>query len=76
MARLRIPSYRCYKPKNLGLVVLGGKAHYLGKYGTPESWAEYHRLVKEWLEGADKPASPPPPLPPRPRPPRRCSSTS
>lgn len=49
MPRRRIPSYRCYKPKNLGLVVLDGKQHYLGKYGTPESVAEYNRLVQEWL---------------------------
>lgn len=40
----RIPSYRHYKPKNLGLVVIDGKYHYLGKYGTPESFAEYNRL--------------------------------
>jgi len=45
----RIPSYRHYKPKNLGLVVLDGRYHYLGRYGTPESLAEYHRLVQEWL---------------------------
>jgi integrase len=49
MPRRRIPSYRHYKPKDLGLVVLNGRYHYLGKYGTPESLAEYHRLVQEWL---------------------------
>jgi integrase len=49
MPRRRIPSYRHYKPKNLGLVVLDGKYHYLGKYGTPESLAEYNRLIQEWL---------------------------
>ncbi len=49
MARRRIPSYRCYKPKNLGLVVIGGKQHYLGRYGSPESVAEYNRLIQEWL---------------------------
>ena len=51
MRRRRIPSYRHYKPKNLGLVVLDGRYHYLGRYGTPESLAEYHRLVQEWLAG-------------------------
>jgi integrase len=55
MPRRRIPSYRRYKPKNLGLVVLDGKYHYLGKYGTPESLAEYHRLLQEWLAGAQAP---------------------
>jgi integrase len=49
MRQNRIPSYRCYKPKNLGLVVLNGRYYYLGKYGTPESLAEYHRLIQEWL---------------------------
>jgi len=60
MSRRRIPSYRRYKPKNLGLVVLDGKQHYLGKYGTPESLAEYNRLVQEWLARGPGPAGPPP----------------
>ncbi len=45
----RIPGYRHFKPKGLGLVVLDGKQHYLGKYGSPESMERYHRLVQEWL---------------------------
>jgi integrase len=45
----RIPKYRCFKPKNLGLVVIGGTQHYLGKYGSPESMEEYNRLIQEWL---------------------------
>ena len=49
MPRRRIPKYRCYKPKNLGLVVIDGKQHYLGRYGSPESVAEYNRLIQEWL---------------------------
>ena len=57
-----VPSYRCYKPKNLGLVVLNGKQHYLGPYGTPESLAEYNRLIQEYLATtqtvADAKASP------------------
>jgi hypothetical protein len=36
MPRPRIPTYRRYKPKNLGLVVIDGKQHYLGKYGTSD----------------------------------------
>src|SRR4051812_25929803 len=65
MPRRRIPSYRCFKPKNLGLVVIEGKQHYLGRYGTPESLAEYNRLIQEWLtrlgnsaESRGEPASP------------------
>jgi hypothetical protein len=45
----RIPGYRCFKPRNLCLVVIDGRQHYLGRYGSPESVAEYHRLVQEWL---------------------------
>ena len=49
MPRRRIPQYRCYKPKNLGLVVIFGKAHYLGTYGSEESWDRYHRLITDLL---------------------------
>jgi integrase len=49
MPRHRIPSYRHFKPKNLGLVVLNGKQHYLGEYNSPASLAEYNRLVREYL---------------------------
>lgn len=49
MSNQRVPSYHHYKPKNLGLVVHNGKCHYLGKYGTAESLAEYHRPIQEWL---------------------------
>jgi integrase len=31
------------------VVTIGGRDHYLGKFGTPESRAEYDRLVAEWL---------------------------
>ena len=34
MPRRRIPKYRHYKPKDLGLVVIDGRQHYLGRYGT------------------------------------------
>lgn len=51
----RIPKYRCFKPRNLGLVVIDGKQHYLGRYGSPESVAEYNRLVQEWLARGDEP---------------------
>jgi integrase len=57
MPRRRIPQYRCYRPKNLGLVVIHGKAHYLGKYGSQESWERYHRLIADLLTS---PSSDPP----------------
>ena len=46
---LRIPSYRLHKPTGRAVVTLSGRDHYLGEYGTPESRAEYDRLVAEWL---------------------------
>jgi site-specific recombinase XerD len=46
---LRAPKYRHYQPKNLGVVRINGRDHYLGPYGTPESWERYHRLVAEYL---------------------------
>src|SRR5690242_4491793 len=47
MPRLRTPKYRHYRPKNLGMVVIRGHAHYLGRFDSPESWERYHRLLAE-----------------------------
>ena len=43
------PKYRHDQPKNLGVVRINGKDHYLGRYDSPESWEKYHRLIAEWL---------------------------
>jgi hypothetical protein len=51
----RIPKYRHFKPKNLGVVRLDGRDHYLGRYDSPESWEAYHRLIAQWLAGQGKP---------------------
>ncbi len=48
-SRRRVPKYRHYKPKNLGVVRIDGRDRYLGKYDSPEIWETYHRLVAEWL---------------------------
>jgi integrase len=45
----RTPSYRLHKPTGQAVVTLSGRDHYLGRYGSPESRAEYDRLVSEWL---------------------------
>jgi integrase len=45
----RLPKYRHYKPKNLAVVRIDGKDHYLGRYGSEESREKYRRLVAEWL---------------------------
>ena len=41
------PKYRHCKPKNLGVVRIDGKDHYLGKFGSPASYEKYHRLLAE-----------------------------
>ncbi|MEE8104218.1 MAG: site-specific integrase [Planctomycetota bacterium] len=40
-------SYRLHKPSGQAVVTLGGHTFYLGEHGTPESRAEYERLVAE-----------------------------
>lgn len=45
----QIPQYRLHKPSGLGVVRLNGKDIYLGRHGTPESQAEYRRVIAEWL---------------------------
>jgi site-specific recombinase XerD len=44
-----LPKYRHYKPKDLAVVRIDGRDHYLGKYDSPESHERYHRLIAEWL---------------------------
>ena len=51
----RLPKYRHYQPKNLAVVRVAGKDHYLGRYDSPESWEKYHRLLAEQFA---KPAAP------------------
>jgi integrase len=46
---LRVPSYRLHKPTGLAVVTIGNRDVYLGKHDTPESRAEYDRLIAEWL---------------------------
>ena len=41
------PKYRHYKPKNLAVVRIDGRDHYLGPYNSPESWEKYGRLLAE-----------------------------
>jgi len=42
-----VPKYRHFKPKNLGVVRIDGKDFYLGKFGSPESYERYRRLLAE-----------------------------
>lgn len=45
----RTPSYRLHKPTGLAVVTLGSRDIYLGKFGAPESRAEFDRVLAEWL---------------------------
>jgi integrase len=56
---IRTPSYRLHKARNCAVVTITGKDHYLGQYGSPESWEKYHRLIAEWLASQKMPAVPP-----------------
>src|SRR3954447_17695583 len=53
---IRIPSYRHHRPSGRAVVTLNGKDSYLGAYGSPESKAEYERVVAEWLARHQTPA--------------------
>lgn len=46
-----VPSYRHHKPTNQAVVTLDGRDFYLGKWNSPESQAEYNRLISEWTAG-------------------------
>ena len=45
----RIPSYQLHQRSGRAVVTLGGRDYDLGRHGTPESRAEYDRLLAEWL---------------------------
>jgi integrase len=43
------PSYRLYRRTGQAVVTIDGKDRYLGRHGSPESKAEYDRIIGEWL---------------------------
>jgi integrase len=43
------PSYRLHRSDGRAVVTINGRDFFLGKHGTPESRAEYDRLVGEYL---------------------------
>ena len=45
--RRRMPSYRLHKSSGQARVIICGQHHYLGLYGSEESWEKYRRLVAE-----------------------------
>src|SRR5690242_9362122 len=48
-AKNDIPSYRRHRASDQAVVTLNGVDHYLGRFNSPESKAEYDRVVNEWL---------------------------
>jgi len=44
----RPPKYRRHKARNLAVVTIDGKDHYLGPFGSPQSHEKYARLIAEW----------------------------
>jgi integrase len=51
----RVPSYRLHRPTDLAVVTISGRDVYLGKHETPESRAEYDRIIAEWLATGRRP---------------------
>ncbi len=45
------PKYRLHKSRNLAVVTINGKDHYLGQHGHPESYEKYAHLIAEWRLG-------------------------
>jgi hypothetical protein len=43
------PRYCHFRPRNLAYVKICGKRIYLGPFNSPESRAEYDRVIAQWL---------------------------
>ncbi len=48
LRKSKVPSYCLHKASGQAVVRINGRDHYLGLYGTDESYAEYSRLIAEW----------------------------
>jgi integrase len=55
----RPPAYRLHKARDLAVVTLAGKDHYLGPYGSPESHERYARLIADWHASGHRPPAAP-----------------
>ena len=42
------PAYRLQKARNCAVVTIDGKDHYLGPYGSGDSYEKYARLIAQW----------------------------
>lgn len=44
-----LPTYRLHKASGRAVVTLGGRDIYLGLHGTSDSWAEYQRRIRDYV---------------------------
>ena len=56
-----VPGYKLHKPSGQARVIIRGRHHYLGPYGSPESREKYARLLAELAVGTEPQDSPPAP---------------
>jgi len=49
LTRGRVPQCRHYRARNLACCDIGGQRYYLDPYQSKTSYAEYDRLISEWL---------------------------
>lgn len=56
--KYKAPTYSLHTASGQAVVKLDGRSHYLGKYGSPESYSAYRRLVAEWATTKSPLASP------------------
>ena len=56
--RKGIPSYCLHRPSGKAVVRIDGRDHYLGPHDSPESHAEYDRVIAEWLARGRQPEFP------------------
>jgi len=45
----KIPKLCLHKASGRAVVCIDGKDHYCGKFGSPEAWERYTRLISEWM---------------------------
>lgn len=43
------PSYRLHKARHCAVVTIDGANHYLGRYGSAESYSQYLELISGWV---------------------------
>ena len=53
-----VPAYCLHRHSGKAIVRIAGRDYYLGPYGSPESRAEYDRVIAEWLASGRQDSSP------------------